>query len=77
MSAPAGPGQPGERESRADPELVLAQALRALAGGKRDAPAAPDPAPQRRRVTAGQLLLIAALAGLVVGILAGIISLIV
>ncbi|GGM08506.1 hypothetical protein [Nakamurella endophytica] len=59
-----------------DPETVLSQALRAMAGAAREAPAREQPAPGgRRRLTAGQVLLLAVLLGLVVGVTAGIVSL--
>ena len=71
MSAPA-PGSAG------DPERVLSQALRAMAGGRRGDAAmvsgAVDPGAGQatRRFTAVQIVLIAVIAGLIVGIGAGI-----
>lgn len=62
-----------------DPEQVLSQALRAMAGGSK--PAAPGRAGTSRatpaRMTTVQLLLLGLLIGLIVGIAAGLISLLV
>lgn len=73
-------GQPGARaggpgDARA--EEVLAQALRVMAGGGK-----PPPGPTggtdertRRRLSTGQLMLLAAIVGLLIGIGAGFLSL--
>ena len=69
---PKAPGTGGD-DSRA--EQVLAQALRVMAGGDKG-PASP-PAPRsstRRRLTTGQLILLAAIVGLLIGIGAGFLS---
>jgi hypothetical protein len=67
-----------------DPEEVLSQALRAMAGGRRTEPvssgnAGGAAAPTRRswwsRLTVLQLFLIAAIVGLTVGMIAGIVVL--
>ncbi|GAA2017222.1 hypothetical protein JL107_13940 [Nakamurella flavida] len=72
----------------ADPEQVLAQALRAMAGGPRGAagsppgaaPLSPSAARPRgedaRRWTTAQVLLLAAVVGLTLGVVAGLLSLI-
>jgi hypothetical protein len=68
------PGDRGSEDARA--ELVLSQALRAMAGGGK-VPATP-PGPGQtggRRLTTSQLLLLGAIVGLLVGITAGLISL--
>lgn len=77
-------GPPAERR-RGDPaqvpddraEQVLSQALRVMAGGGRRGPEAAGAAvgPWWDRATTVQLLLVAVLVGLVVGGLAGIVSL--
>jgi hypothetical protein len=67
------------QDSRA--EQVLSQALRAMVGG--DKPGAttgaagdtPTGSGSRRRLTTGQLLLLAAIVGLLIGIAAGLLSL--
>ena len=73
---PAGqpPPDSGATDSRA--EQVLSQALRAMAGGGK-APGQPsDPGTSRaRRLTTGQLILLAAIVGLLIGIGAGFVSL--
>ena len=71
------------QDSRA--EQVLSQALRAMVGGDKpgDKPGdttgsardAPGGSASRRRLTTGQLLLLAAIVGLLVGIAAGLLSL--
>ena len=70
----------------ADPEQVLAQALRAMAGGPRaDSPgsgASGEPAAERaeqvRRTgwTTAQVILLAAVIGLALGVIAGLMSLV-
>lgn len=63
-----GPGQ--------DAEAVLAQALRAMAGGRKGEQPLPGAGPRRRaRLSAVQVLLIAALIGIVVGMAAGFLTL--
>ncbi len=67
-------GQPGPADSHA--EQVLSQALRLMAGGgtaeqPREVRAFSAP----RRLTTGQLLLLAAIGGLLVGITVGLLSL--
>jgi hypothetical protein len=71
------PGPPGQTPAPPDPELVLAQALRAMAGGGKAARAdrSPDQHRSAARLTTVQVLLIAALVGLGAGITAGLISL--
>ncbi len=68
------PADGGAADSRA--EQVLSQALRVMAGGGK-APEHPsgsgEPAP--RRLTTGQLILLAAIVGLLIGICAGFLSL--
>ncbi|HEY5877468.1 MAG TPA: hypothetical protein VIU11_01070 [Nakamurella sp.] len=67
----AGPGSGSADDSRA--EVVLSQALRAMAGGQ----AAPSPTGGRAylRLSTGQLVLLAAIVGLLVGVGAGLLSL--
>ena len=80
---PTGPGDPPDRPA-SDPEVLLGQALRAMAGGSR----APLPTPASRtpvesgprgrswsRFSTVQILLMAALVGLVVGVAAGLLTL--
>ena len=64
----------GADDSRA--EQVLSQALRVMAGGG-NVPPASTTAGQvtRRRLTTGQLILLAAIVGLLIGIGAGFVSL--
>ncbi len=55
-----------------DPEIVIRQAMRAMAGGRRGEQPAPSLWPAgRRRFTVTQVLLMAAIAGVVVGMAAG------
>ena len=73
---PAGhpPPDGGAADSRA--EHVLSQALRAMAGGGKAPGQPPHSGPSRaRRLTTGQLILLAAIVGLLIGIGAGFISL--
>ncbi len=80
MTKPAG-REPGPEESRA--EQVLSQALRAMAGGEKAARAdpgaamAPDGSGSRsgRRLSTTQVMLIAAIVGLLIGCVAGLVSL--
>lgn len=68
MNEHSGGTGPGRRTSAAsDPEIVLAQALRAMAGGR--APTATgSSAPQSNAgLTTAQVLLIAAIIGLLIG----------
>lgn len=68
----------GSEDSHA--EQVLAQALRLMAGGDSGRPGAAPVSPStgsRRGLTTGQLLLLAAIVGLLVGIGAGFVSLLV
>jgi hypothetical protein len=68
------PPTDGADDSRA--EQVLAQALRAMAGGgKAPGTAAAGSPVRQRRLTTGQLVLLAAIVGLLIGIGAGFISL--
>ncbi len=68
------PPTDGADDSRA--EQVLAQALRAMAGGGKAPGAGADGgAVRQRRMTTGQLVLLAAIVGLLIGIGAGFISL--
>ena len=72
---PAGsPASGGSEDSRA--EQVLSQALRVMAGGGKT-PASPptDARVTRRRLTTSQLVLLAAIVGLLIGIGAGFVSL--
>lgn len=62
------------RSEQSHPEQVLSQALRAMAGG-RPAPADRSDEPTGPRLTATQILLIAALLGAVIGIVAGLVVL--
>jgi hypothetical protein len=64
----------GAADSRA--EQVLAQALRVMAGGGK-APGQPSGSTtsRARRLTTGQLILLAAIVGLLIGICAGFLSL--
>ncbi len=77
----AGPADRGRAESAADPpadshaEQVLAQALRLMAGGGTAAERGSGQTAGGRRLTTGQLLLLAATVGLLVGIVAGFVSL--
>ena len=69
MSEPTGRTGSGQRTSSgSDPEIVLAQALRAMAGG-RAAPSstASTRAPSGSALTTTQVLLIAAIVGLLIG----------
>ena len=77
------PGQPsGSEANESHAEQVLAQALRSMVGGAKPAPgsglgAGGPPAPSdRRRLTTGQLLLLAAIIGLLIGIGAGLLWLV-
>ncbi|SDO47042.1 hypothetical protein SAMN04515671_1039 [Nakamurella panacisegetis] len=74
------PGRPPSSGPGGDPdaERVLAQALRAMAGGgKQVRPENGPPASGREPLTRLQVLLIATIVGLLVGITAGLISLLV
>lgn len=69
---PANPG--GAEDSRA--EQVLSQALRVMAGGGKPPTVSDDKArATRRRLSTGQLILLAAIVGLLIGIGAGFLSL--
>jgi hypothetical protein len=71
------PGQPpGPRPGDPGAERILAQALRAMAGDGRQ-PRAPDEAQTggHLRLTRLQILLIAVIAGLLIGITIGLLSL--
>lgn len=66
-------GQTGDPEA----ERVLSQALRAMAGGgKQTRPVADAPGPTRDPLTRLQILLIATIAGLLIGLTVGLISLV-
>ena len=68
------PSDSGAADSRA--EQVLSQALRAMAGGGRAPVQPPGSGSSRvRRLTTSQLILLAAIIGLLIGIGAGFISL--
>jgi hypothetical protein len=71
------PGRPPPEPARGDPdaERVLSQALRAMAGGGKQARQAPDVGPSRVSLTTLQILLIATIAGLLIGMTVGLISL--
>lgn len=69
---------PPQGPSGADPEKVLSQALRAMAGGRPTVPgtatgATPRPA-RSRSLTPAQILLIAAIVGVVIGMGAGLLT---
>jgi hypothetical protein len=73
-SAPRRPAAgAGAEESRA--EQLLAQTLNVMAGGKSGAQSAATGAESRRRLTTGQLILLAAIIGLLIGIGLGFLSL--
>ena len=85
--SPDGPGRPQGSGSptpphpaQADPEAVLAQALRAMAGGGKpgrvDQQSNPALIP-RTRLSVLQIVLIATILGLLIGITAGLITLLV
>lgn len=63
----------GAEESRA--EQVLAQTLNVMAGGKSGSPGVTTGAQSHRRLTTGQLILLAAIIGLMIGIGLGFLSL--
>jgi len=68
---------PGDGQDDAHAEQVLSQALNLMAGGGKS-PAAPSAAGagrSTRRLSTGQLILLAAIIGLLVGIVAGFLSL--
>ncbi len=72
---PAGSGPP---TPQADPEAVLAQALRAMAGGQKPSRAGqqtPAVLVPRTRLSVLQIVLIAMIMGLLVGITVGLITL--
>jgi hypothetical protein len=69
---PRAPGD-GADDSRA--EQVLSQALRVMAGGGKVPPAGATPGQVTRRRLSGQLILLAAIVGLLIGIGAGFVSL--
>jgi hypothetical protein len=73
------PGSPGQQPSGPDPERVLAQALHAMAGGGKAGRAQPGTESEKSRMqlTTVQVLLVAVLIGLGVGVTAGLISLLV
>lgn len=69
---------PQPDRSGADPEKVLSQALRAMAGGRPTAPgtatgSTPQPA-RSRALTPAQILLIAAIVGAIIGMGAGLLT---
>jgi ABC-type amino acid transport system permease subunit len=71
------PGSPSGAPIGGDPERVLSQALHAMAGGAKEA-RPDDPAAERANeahLTTAQIVLIAVLLGLVIGVTAGLISL--
>jgi len=74
MTQPSAGTPPGGGDSRA--EQVLSQALRAMAGGGKT-PTTPstDARATRRRLTTSQLILLAAIVGLLIGIGFGFVSL--
>ena len=64
----------GPDDSRA--EQVLSQALRVMAGGGKVPPPSPNAGSvSRRRLSTSQLILLAAIVGLLIGIAAGFVSL--
>lgn len=61
-----------------DPEAVLSQALRAKAGGRRtEVPTGKSGSSRLHRLTVAQILLIAAIVGVVLGMAAGIVTLLI
>lgn len=66
---------PDASGSGPDPERVLAQALRAMAGGAKQTAEPSRSGPARSSLTVLQILLIAAIAGLLVGTTIGLITL--
>lgn len=73
---PTGSPPPGHGADDARAEQVLSQALRVLAGGEKPSSTTPTAdRSSRRRPTTGQLILLAAIVGLLIGIAAGFISL--
>jgi hypothetical protein len=87
---PASPEDPGhlpgsgpptpEHATRSDPEAVLAQALRAMAGGGKPGRTGEQAAPAllpRTRLSVLQIVLIATILGLLIGITGGLITLLV
>ena len=78
--AAAGRKSDGSASEDSHAEQVLSQALRLMAGGDsgrsgtQGAPGSSS-AESRRRLTTGQLLLLAAIVGLLIGIVAGFVSL--
>jgi len=76
VTDPADPGPPGRggaQDSRA--EQVLSQALRVMAGGGKSPTAETDGIRSTRRFSTSQLILLAAIVGLLIGIGAGFFSL--
>ena len=71
MTRPGGPGDAG------DPEVVLSQTLRAMAGGPRPSAPRVQPAPPRRGLSLLQLCLVFVLVGLTVGVVAGVLTLLI
>lgn len=68
MNEPTGGTGSGRRTSgAADPEIVLAQALRAMAGGRAPAATGSTDPQSTAGLTTVQVLLIAAIVGLLVG----------
>jgi hypothetical protein len=67
------PGPDNEPDSRA--EQVLSQALRVMAGGGRAAAPNAEGTQTSRRLSTTQLILLAAIVGLMIGIAAGFVSL--
>ena len=90
MTLPGSPEDPGRsagsvphtppHATRSDPEAVLAQALRAMAGGGKSGGADQHATPAllpRSRLSVLQIVLIATILGLLIGITAGLITLLV
>ena len=90
MTLPGSPDHPGHppvsgaptppHGPQADPEAVLAQALRAMAGGGKSVRADQQATPallSRNRLSVLQIVLIATILGLLIGITAGLITLLV
>ena len=69
--------RPGDSGNAGDPEVVLSQTLRAMAGGPRPSAPRSQPAPPRRGLSLLQLCLVFVLVGLTVGVVAGVLTLLI
>ncbi len=68
--------RPGNAGESGDPEVVLSQTLRAMAGGPRPSAPGNQPAPPRRGLSLVQLCLVFVLVGLALGVMAGLLTLV-